>query len=382
MEALERERRDQLRRLAGGDELREGRPDDRRRLEAVSAPACRDEEPVELGLPEDGAVVGREVTEAGPRAQHADAFELREELEDVARRVLEKRERALAVVGRVRLDLRADQELAAVGLRDVDVHLRRDDDHVEERFHRLRHEGLEDVGRDRQLHLGQVGDEGRPAGRGVHDHVRLDVPAGRLDPGHAPVRALDAGHLGVRVDLDPAPVGAARVPPDDRVVADDPAGRVVERRLHGPGDVLREIHLRAELGDLVRVDHARVDPEELVHLGAFVGGDDPAVRVRERQVALLGEEQVEVEVGREALVELDARLVELRALGRAVVRADDGRVAARGAGADIALLQDRHVRDAVVLRQVVGRGESVRAAADDDDVVVGPSAPTAIATCA
>ena len=84
---------------------------------------------------------------------------------------------------------------------------------------------------------------------------------------------------------------------------------------------------------------------------------------------LLREEQVEVEVDREAFVELDASLVERGALGRAVVGADNGRVAACGAGADVALVEHRDVRDAVVPRQVVGGREPVRAGADDHDVV-------------
>jgi hypothetical protein len=83
-------------------------------------------------------------------------LELREQLERCAAPRLEERERADRLVRRVRLDLGADQELAAVGLRDVDVHLRRDDDHVEERLHRLGHERLEDVRRDRQSHAGEA----------------------------------------------------------------------------------------------------------------------------------------------------------------------------------------------------------------------------------
>ncbi len=178
-----------------------------------------------------------------------------------------------------------------------------------------------------------------------------------------------AGHLGVRVQLDSAPVGAARVAPDDGVVADDPAGRVVERAHHRPGDVLREVHLRAESRDLVRVDQAAVDPEQLVHLGALGHRDHRPVGVGERQVALLREEEVEVELGAEALVEADALLVEARALGRAVVGADDRRVAAGRARAEVALLEHGDVRDPVVLRQVVRGREPVRAAADDHDVV-------------
>ena len=229
--------------------------------------------------------------------------------------------------------------------------------------------------------LGEVGDEGRPARRGADDHVRLDRPARRLHAGDPPVRALDPGHLRVRVDLDALPVGAARVAPHHRVVADDASGRVVEGAHDRPRDVLGEVHLRAELGDLVRVDEAAVDAEELVHLGSLGGGDHPAVGVRERQVALLGEEEVEVELDAEPLVELHARPVELGALGRAVVRADDGRVAPGSARADVALLEDGHVRDAVVLGQVVRGREAVRAAADDDDVVailqLGARAPHA-----
>src|SRR4051794_7566978 len=91
--------------------------------------------------------------------------------------------------------------------------------------------------------------------------------------------------------------------------------------------------------------------------------------MREREVALLREEQVEVELGGQALVELHAPAVERRALGGAVVGADDRRVAAGRARADVALLEHGHVANAVVSRQVVGGREAVRAAADDHDVV-------------
>src|SRR5439155_18201111 len=57
VEALEAEGRDQRRRLPRGDELGDGRPDDRRGLEAVRPPAARDEEAVHLGPPENRAVI-------------------------------------------------------------------------------------------------------------------------------------------------------------------------------------------------------------------------------------------------------------------------------------------------------------------------------------
>src|SRR3546814_8067992 len=52
-----------------------------------------------------------------------------------------------------------------------------------------------------------------------------------------------------------------------------------------------------------------------------------------------------------------------------VVGAHDGGVAADVAAADPALLQQRHVGDAVIARQIVCGRQSVPAAADDDHVI-------------
>ena len=96
VEALERERLDQLRLAPGGDQLGERAADDRRGLEAVRAPARADVEVLDLGLAEDRRVVRAEVAEAGPRAQEPRVLELREQLERVAREVLQEVERARA----------------------------------------------------------------------------------------------------------------------------------------------------------------------------------------------------------------------------------------------------------------------------------------------
>ena len=94
---------------------------------------------------------------------------------------------------------------------------------------------------------------------------------------------------------------------------------------------------------------------------------------------VLREHEVEVELVGQALVQPDALAVEGRAFGRAVVRADDRRVPAGRARADVRLLEDGDVADAVPLREVVRGREPVRAAADDDDLVaalqLGPRAP-------
>src|SRR6185436_7503913 len=121
VEALECERLDQRRRLAGRDQLGHRHAADGRGLEAPGAPAGVNQEAFDLGQAHDRAVVGRHVAVARPLAQDLEACQERHQLERVVRSVLQERERRARVVGRVRLDLRADQELAAVGLRDVHV---------------------------------------------------------------------------------------------------------------------------------------------------------------------------------------------------------------------------------------------------------------------
>ena len=66
-----------------------------------------------------------------------------------------------------------------------------------------------------------------------------------------PSLALETRHLRVRVDLHSEPVGASRITPDDGVVPDDPARRVVERAEDRPGRAIREVELRTELVDLL-----------------------------------------------------------------------------------------------------------------------------------
>src|SRR5262249_8705735 len=136
-------------------------------------------------------------------------------------------------VARVRVDLLAEDDLAAVGLVDVDVQRGRDDDGVQERLEPLGDEGLQRVGDDGQLDAGQAGGVRAPAGGGVDDGAAGDGAAGRLHALDAAVRAADAGDLGEGVDLDAEAVGAAGVAPDDGVVADDAAGRVVEAGADG-----------------------------------------------------------------------------------------------------------------------------------------------------
>ena len=188
-----------------------------------------------------------------------------------------------------------------------------------------------------------------PAGRAVQDLTGLDVAAVRPHRRDAvAVRAVDAGDLGVRVDLRAARVRAACEAPDDRVVADDAARRVVQRAEHRMHGVVGHLHRRAQRLDLVGPDEPRVDAVEPVDLGAVGHDEHRAVRVGEREMTAAAEEDVEVEVLRQPVVELQRRVVEPRALRRLVVRAQDRRVAPGGAGADVVLLEHRDVGDAVL----------------------------------
>ena len=240
----------------------------------------------------------------------------------------------------------------------------------QQRLHGLGHERLQRVVRERHLDAGHVRDLRRPAGDGRHHGAGRDRAAVGLDADAAAVLDLEAGDLDALVDVHAAGVGLAGVAPHDRVVADHGARRVVERALDRVGDLARHVELRAEARDLVGLDPARVDAHQLVGLGALALHRHGALGVREREVAVRRDQQVEVELLRELLVDLEALAVERDALGRLVVGAQDRRVAARAAGADVVHLEHGDVRDAA-LRQLVGGREAVRAAADDDDVVGG-----------
>ena len=84
---------------------------------------------------------------------------------------------------------------------------------------------------------------------------------------------------------------------------------------------------------------------------------------------------------RQLLILPHREVVKPRTLGVEVVRPHDGGVAPGIATADPARFEHGHIRDAMVLRKVVGRGQAVAAAADDDDVVARPRLGIAPGRC-
>ena len=209
----------------------------------------------------------------------------------------------------------------------------------------------------------------RPARRGRHDRARGDAAGARLDADGTAVLDGDAGDLRALVDVDAQALRGRRVAPDDGVVADHGAGRVVGGAHDRVALAAREIDLRAEPPHLVRVDEHRVDPEGLVQQRALALQPQRVLAVRQPEQPRGGTEQVVVELLREPHVEVEALFEERDRLRHLVIRSQDGRVAARRARSDVAALEHADVRDPVARGEVVGGREAVPAAADDDDVV-------------
>ena len=168
-------------------------------------------------------------------------------------------------------------------------------------------------------------------------------------------------HFRVLMDLDAAAVGAAAVAPGDGIVARNRTGRVIQRA----EDRRVPPQVRSIIGTdalhSLRADHFAVHPEVLVHFGPPAHGAHRGVGVGQREMAARRVEQVQVEVLRQVLPQPHALVVELHAFGRQIVGADDGRIAAGIAAADVALLEHRDVGDAVIAGQIVGGRQSVTA---------------------
>src|SRR5918998_717936 len=144
-----------------------------------------------------------------------------------------------------------------------------------------------------------------------------------------------AGDLGALVDLHAPLVGAGPVAPRDGVVPGDGARRVVKGAHDRGVPPARQVYRGTRRLYVLRLDVLRVDPHVLVDLGPPAHGPYRGVAVRQREVPALGVEQVEVEIVRQVLEQPDALVVELYALRREVVRANDRRVPARPPRPDI-----------------------------------------------
>jgi hypothetical protein len=153
------------------------------------------------------------------------------------------------------------------------------------------------------------------------------------------------------------------------VVFGDAGAWLVGAAHHRIAHVRRDVDDRADLFDLPLVQPFRVHAVEAVRLDPAHAVADVLEAVGEVEDSALGEEDRVVQLLLQALPEFEGVFVDARALVPEVVGTDDRGVASHVAARQPTLLQHRDVGDAVVLRQVVGGGQAVAAAAHDYYVV-------------
>ncbi len=199
--------------------------------------------------------------------------------------------------------------------------------------------------------------------------LAADRAARGLDADDLAAVARDAGDLAVLDDVDPARVGGARVAPGNGIVARGAAARLHEAADDRVARAIRAVEQRHEVADLVAAHQLGVDAIQPHGIAAALEGVELGGRVREVEHAALAEHDVEVELGAQALPELERELVEMGVGLEPVVRAHDRGVAPGVAAAEPALLEHRDVGDAVLLGEVVGGRQAMAAATHNHDVV-------------
>ena len=194
------------------------------------------------------------------------------------------------------------------------------------------------------------------------------VPRGRVDPHHASVRNANAGNLAVLHDVDPAPIGGARIAPDDRIVPRRAAPALQQAALDRKARII-EVQIRHQAAHLLAIEQLRVDAMEPHRVSPARERIALWVGMVEVEHAALAHHGVVVEILLQSLPQLHRPFVEWDVAGQQVVGSYDGGVASGIAGSDPTLLQHRHIGDAVLLRQVVSGGKPVPAAPYDHDII-------------
>ena len=369
MEAGEGEGLDDVGCLAGGYEAGDVLASGGGGLEAPTAPAAGHDEPVQpIHRAHDGRVVGAHVAEPGPLAQHFHLRQAGEHLEGVSGQLLHRQQGRTHAVGRVGVNPAADYHLAPVGLVDVGVQVGGGDGLVEEGLERLSDHRLQRVGGDGKRDPGESGHVTAPPGGGVEYHLGSDEAAAGFDASNAAVFAVYAGDFGEGVQFRSAPVCAATEPPDHGIMPYHAARRMVQRADDGVRQTFPQAHGGHKLLDFGGADHPAVHAQDAVELGAHPQGVEGGVGMTKVEAAHLVEEQVEVQLLGQSFVQLDALVEEGDALDGEIVGADDGGGAGAGPAAEVALVEDGDVLHAQ-LSEVVGGGQPMHAAADDDHAV-------------
>src|ERR1700677_282121 len=191
----------------------------------------------------------------------------------------------------------------------------------------------------------------------------------RLDPNASAVLHDEAGRLAILDDVDAKPVGGARITPGDRVVPRDSAALLPDAAIRQIAGIKRSGHERQPFADLVWPPKLRVDAVELHRVGQPRGHLKLSLRVRKIENAALTQHHVEIELARQPLIEPQREVIESDRLGIEIVRPHDGCVAAGVAAAEPTLFDHADMAAFVSPGEVISGGETMSAAADDDEVV-------------
>ena len=267
------------------------------------------------------------------------------------------------------VDAGAHHELALVGLRDVDVHRVAHHDAVENLLVDLADERLQGVRLDRYSEAGHRRQEAGATGGDEANLAGSDRSTRRLEPGHAAVDDIDIRHLAALDDVYPERITGTTKRKDDSVVTRDAAASLERGTHHRVARLRGDVHDRTELFDGVGVEPLSIHTVEAIGVDAANALALVVQVVGQVEHPTLREEDVVVELFFPALPELERMLVHSCALVPEVVRTNDRRIAHGVAVADPAALDDRDVRQAMILGEVVRGREAMQTAADDDGVI-------------
>src|SRR5690606_34804767 len=166
------------------------------------------------------------------------------------------------------VDAGAEDQLALVGLADIDMDLARHDDAIQHRLDRLGDHGLQRVALDRQAEARHAGQHAGMAGDHHADLLGADGAARRLDADYLAAFDLEAGHFAILDDVDSARIGGAGEAPGDRVMAGDAAAALQTGAEDGVARIGRAIGERAIGRDLLAGQDLAVDAVQLDRIDA------------------------------------------------------------------------------------------------------------------
>ena len=341
----------------------------RDRLEAAGTPAAAHVEPGHRRRADDRRGIRHDIDIAGPLPHQLQLAEGGEHLQEAGQHgPLHRRVAALGVGGHA-IEAAADHDLALVGLEQIGAGAEIEHHRVEAGLDRFRDHRLQRVGLDRQVEARESGEHARISGDGHACHSGADRAAACFDAGAAPVLDQKAGDLAVLDDVDARPVGGTRIAPGDRVVAGDAGAALPHPAEDRVARVVAAIEQRCLVEDLVGAEQFGVGTVDLHRVDDARGDLHLALGMGDGDHATLREHDVVVDLARQPLVEFQGIVVERDALGVEIIGPDRAGVAAGIAAAEPALLDHSDIGDAVVLCQIVGRGEAVSAAADHHRVI-------------